>query len=195
MLNEKNNKRIVLAGGPSTGKTSVLNELKELGFVCFDEAARDILSDYNLKGSSFKLDPIKISNEILTKRDSDYNDALKISCKNDIIFYDRGVHEITAYLRSINQSTDYWEELLKNYKYDMVFIFPSWKEIYTKDDNRIEEYEEAMKISPFIFQIYDESSILSVEVPNFSVKERVEFIINNIPVSYTHLTLPTNREV
>jgi len=180
MLNEKNNKRIVLAGGPSTGKTSVLNELKELGFVCFDEAARDILSDYSLKGSSFKLDPIKISNEILTKRDSDYNDALKISCKNDIIFYDRGVHEITAYLRSINQSTDYWEELLKNYKYDMVFIFPSWKEIYTKDDNRIEEYEEAIKISPFIYQIYDESSILSVEVPNISVKERVEFIINNI---------------
>ena len=80
----------------------------------------------------------------------------------------------------INQSTDYWEELLKNYKYDMVFIFPSWKEIYTKDDNRIEEYEEAIKISPYIFKVYDESSILSVEVPNMSVKERVEFIINNI---------------
>ena len=179
MLNEKN-KRIVLAGGPSTGKTSVLNELKKLGFVCYDEAARDILSDYNSKGSSFKLDPIKISREILSKRDNDYNDALGISCKNDIIFYDRGVHEITAYLRFINQSNDYWEELLKNYKYDVVFIFPSWKEIYTKDDNRIEEYEEAMKISPFIYQIYDESSILSIEVPNISVKERVEFILNNM---------------
>ena len=179
MLNEKN-KRIVLAGGPSTGKTSVLNELKKLGFVCYDEAARDILSDYSSKGSSFKLDPIKISREILWKRDNNYNDASRISCKNDIIFYDRGVHEITAYLRFVNQSNDYWEELLKNYKYDMVFIFPSWKEIYTKDDNRIEEYEEAMKISPFIYQIYDESSILSIEVPNISVKERVEFILNNI---------------
>ena len=179
MLNEKN-KRIVLAGGPSTGKTSVLNELKKLGFVCYDEAARDILSDYSSKGSSFKLDPIKISREILSKRDNDYNDASRISCKNDIIFYDRGVHEITAYLRFVNQSNDYWEELLKNYKYDLVFIFPSWKEIYTKDDNRIEEYEEAMKISPFIYQIYDESSILSIEVPNISVKERVEFILNNI---------------
>ena len=179
MLNEKN-KRIVLAGGPSTGKTSVLNELKKLGFVCYDEAARDILSDYSSKGSSFKLDPIKISREILSKRDNDYNDASRISCKNDIIFYDRGVHEITAYLRFINQSNDYWEELLKNYKYNVVFIFPSWKEIYTKDDNRIEEYEEAMKISPLIYQIYDESSILSIEVPNISVKERVEFILNNI---------------
>ena len=180
MLKEKNNKRFVLAGGPSTGKTSVLNELKKLGFVCFDEAARDILSNFSLKGSNFKLDPIKISNEILAKRDIDYNDALKISCKNDIIFYDRGVHEITAYLRYINQSNDYWEELLNNYKYDMVFIFPSWKEIYIKDENRIEEYEEAMKISPFILQIYNESSTIIVEVPNISINERVDFILNSI---------------
>ena len=62
----------------------------------------------------------------------------------------------------------------------MVFIFPSWKEIYTKDDNRIEEYEEAIKISPLIYKIYHESSILSVEVPKISIKERVEFIMNNI---------------
>ena len=180
MIKEKNNKRFVLAGGPSTGKTSVINELKKLGFACFDEAARGILSNYSYRGSNFKLDPIKISNEILTKRDKDYNAALNISCKNDIIFYDRGVHEITAYLRHINQSTNYWEELLENYKYDMVFIFPSWKEIYTKDDTRIEEYEEAIKIAPFIHQIYDESSTLIVEVPNIGIKERVNFILNSI---------------
>ena len=53
----------------------------------------------------------------------------------------------------------------------MIFFFPSWKEIYIKDDNRIEDYEEAMKISPFIYQIYDESSILSVEVPNISINK------------------------
>jgi predicted ATPase len=37
-----------------------------------------------------------------------------------------------------------------------------------------------MKISPFIHEIYDESSIKTIEVPNMSVKERVEFIMNNI---------------
>ena len=40
--------------------------------------------------------------------------------------------------------------------------------------------EEASKISPFIYQIYDESSILCIKVPNISVKERVEFILNSI---------------
>tara|TARA_Y100001935_G_C17307082_1_gene513022 strand:+ start:1250 stop:1792 length:543 start_codon:yes stop_codon:yes gene_type:complete len=180
MLKEKKNKRIVLAGGPSTGKTSVLNELKKFGYMCFDEAARDILLQYSSEGSSFKLDPIKISNEILIKRDYDFNKALNVSCKNDIVFFDRGVHEITAYLRSIAKSTSYWEELPKNYKYDMVFIFPSWKDIYIKDNSRIEDYEDAMKISPLIYQIYDESSILIVEVPNTSINKRVDFILNNI---------------
>ena len=181
MLNEKNNKRIVLAGGPSTGKTSVLNELKELGFVCFDEAARDILSDYSLKGSSFKLDPIKISNEILKKRDSDYNDALNISCKNDIIFYDRGIHEITAYLNSIGKSSMYWDELPFKFNYDLIILFEPWKEIYKKDENRIENFSDAEKISPFIFEIYKKSGINMIKVPNFSIEERVKFILKNLP--------------
>ena len=46
MLESMINRRVVLAGGPSTGKTSVLNKLKKLGFKCYDESAREILSEY-----------------------------------------------------------------------------------------------------------------------------------------------------
>ena len=35
-------KKIVLAGGPGTGKTSVLNELKRGGYYCMPEISRDI---------------------------------------------------------------------------------------------------------------------------------------------------------
>ena len=180
MLESILNRRVVLAGGPSTGKTSVLNELKKLGFKCYEESARDILSEYEKKGSSFKLNPIRISEEILKKRDKDYTEARDILCKNNIVFFDRGIHEITAYLRSINSSEEYWEELLKNYDYDMVFFFPSWKDIYTKDKNRVEEYEEANRISPYIDKVYEESSIPKIKVPYESINERVAFILNNI---------------
>ena len=61
MIQQKINKRIVLAGGPSTGKTSVLNELIKLEYDCFQEVAREIFSDYKQRGSNFKLDPYKIS--------------------------------------------------------------------------------------------------------------------------------------
>ena len=72
MIEEKINKRIVLAGGPSTGKTSVIDALRKSQFLCFQEAAREILTDYKIHGSEFKTNPIGISNEILKKRHEDY---------------------------------------------------------------------------------------------------------------------------
>ena len=117
MIEEKINKRIVLAGGPSTGKTSVIDALRKSQFHCFQEAEREILTDYKLHGSEFKTNPIDISNEILKKRHEDYEKGENISCKENLIFYDRGIHEITAYLKSINKSTNYWNKLPENAKY------------------------------------------------------------------------------
>lgn len=180
MIREKINKRIVLAGGPSTGKTSVIDELTNLKFQCFQEAAREILSDYKQRGSEFKSDPFKISEEIYKRRHTDFHKASTMECKNNVVFFDRGIHEITAYLRSIDKSTSYWNNLPTNYKYDIIFIFQPWKEIYKKDEDRIEEFSEVQKISPFINKIYEESGIKIIEVPNISIKERVKFILNSI---------------
>tara|TARA_B100001564_G_scaffold359247_1_gene380304 strand:+ start:1240 stop:1782 length:543 start_codon:yes stop_codon:yes gene_type:complete len=179
MIQEKINKRIVLAGGPSTGKTSVIDELSKLKFKCFDEAARDILSDYKQKGLEFKSDPIKISEEILERRHNDFKKGSILECKDNVVFYDRGIHEITAYLRSINQSTSYWDNLPSKYKYDLIFIFQPWKKIYQKDRERTEEFSDLEKISPFIINIYMESGIKIIEVPNISIKERVKYILDN----------------
>ena len=46
MSDNKINKRIVLAGGPGTGKTSVINELKKEKFYCLKEAAREIFNEF-----------------------------------------------------------------------------------------------------------------------------------------------------
>ena len=34
--------KVVIAGGPGTGKTSIINHLKERGFLCFDEISRQV---------------------------------------------------------------------------------------------------------------------------------------------------------
>ena len=180
MIEEKINKRIVLAGGPSTGKTSVIDALRKSQFLCFQEAAREILTDYKIHGSEFKTNPIGISNEILKKRHEDYEKGENISCKENLIFYDRGIHEITAYLKSINKSTNYWDRLPETYEYDLIFIFQPWEKIYKKDETRIEEFSEAKKISPFIYKAYDDAGIKIIEVPNLSIQERVKFILNSL---------------
>ena len=35
-----NTKRIVITGGPGTGKSSIINELKQRNYTCFDEVSR-----------------------------------------------------------------------------------------------------------------------------------------------------------
>ncbi len=180
MLEIKINKRIVLAGGPSTGKTSVINELKKKNFYCFEEAAREIFNEFKLKGLEFKTNPIEISKNIFKKRKLDFESANHLDCKENLIFYDRGIHEVTAYLRSIGNSSKYWDNIPLEYKYDLIFLFEPWKKIYKKDDNRIEDFSDAEKISTFITNIYKQSGIKMIKVPNLSIEERVRFILNKI---------------
>ena len=176
----KINKRIVLAGGPGTGKTSVINELMKRNFYCFQEAAREIFDEFKLKGLEFKTDPIEISKNIFKKRKLDFEAADKLDCKEDLIFYDRGIHEVTAYLRSIGNSSEYWDNIPLEYEYDLIFMFEPWREIYKKDDNRIEDFSDAKKISPFIIRVYKQSGISMIKVPNISIEERVSFILDKI---------------
>ena len=181
LSDNKINKRIVLAGGPGTGKTSVINALKKEKFYCFEEAAREIFNEFKLRGLEFKTDPIKISENIFDKRKHHFESANLLDSKRNVVFYDRGIHEITAYLSSIGKSSKYWDELPFKYKYDLIFLFEPWKEIYKKDENRIEDFSDAKKISPFIVNVYSQCGNNIIKVPNLSIEERVKFILNNLP--------------
>ena len=42
------------------------------------------------------------------------------------------------------------------------------------------KFSEAKKISPFIYKTYNEAGIQIIEVPNLSIQERVNFILNSL---------------
>ena len=46
-------KRIIITGGPSSGKTSIIDALKDEGYSCFDEVSREIIQEMNIK-TAFK---------------------------------------------------------------------------------------------------------------------------------------------
>ena len=48
-------KKIVLTGGPSSGKTSIIKNLKKLGFLCFDEVARELFFGTSVLNSFKKI--------------------------------------------------------------------------------------------------------------------------------------------
>lgn len=47
---QKNQQKIVLIGGPGTGKSTVLNKLREKDFFCFDEVSREVILKAQKKG-------------------------------------------------------------------------------------------------------------------------------------------------
>ena len=169
-------RKILITGGPSTGKTILVNELEKLGFNCLKEISREITKEWKKKGIDqfFLTDPIAFSKILYEGRLNQYKSA-KIDNENYV--FDRGPIDVIAYLNFKNVTYD--SELFKSsseLNYDFSFILPPWEEIYKNDLERYESFEECERINQNLVKTYKENKINLIEVPKFSVKERVNFI-------------------
>ena len=65
-------KIIVITGGPGTGKSSCIKELKRRGFICFDEISREITLKAKQEGIDqlFLTKPLLFSEMLLEGRRS-----------------------------------------------------------------------------------------------------------------------------
>ena len=178
---QKNQQKIVLIGGPGTGKTTVLNALKKKGFYCFDEVSRAVTIEAQQKGIEqlFLTKPLLFSEMLLKGREEQYLEANQI--KKDVVFFDRGIPDVYAYLNYFKTKFPHiFIEKSKTYKYDLIFHFSPWAAIHTTDNERYETFEEAITIDSFLTKSYLELGYKLINVPFGSVNERTSFIINSI---------------
>ena len=174
-------KKIVIAGGPSTGKTSVVKGIEEAGFVCFHEISREITLQARKEGIEqlFLTDPLLFSQRILEGRAKQYKQAELVA--NPIVFFDRGLPDVVAYLDCFG--TLYpkeFSEICKTHKYDEIFLLPPWEDIHTADNERFESFEEALRIHDCLENAYESFGYTIIEVPKVPITERVDFIINKL---------------
>jgi len=178
---QKNQQKIVLIGGPGTGKSTVLNKLREKDFFCFDEVSREVILKAQKKGIEqlFLAEPLLFSEMLLEGREEQY--LLAENRKENIIFLDRGIPDIHAYLNYFK--TTYpalFLEKSKQYKYDLIFHFSPWEEIHTKDNERYETFEESKKIDKFLTKAYADLDYKIINVPFGTVSERTNFILHSL---------------
>lgn len=173
--------KIVITGGPGTGKSSIINNLEEKGETCLHEISRQVTLEAKKEGIDqlFLEKPLLFSQKLLEGRLEQF---LKADTMNaDYIFLDRGLPDVLAYL---DYFTTIYPELFhttcNEYRYDKVFILPPWKEIYTSDNVRYESYEEALKISSYLYSTYKKYGYDPIEVPKLAIEDRTEFILNKI---------------
>ncbi len=176
----KSNQHFIITGGPSTGKSSVLAELRKRGFECFEEIARQVIKENQEKGSSVLpwVDMLAFSDEVFNRMILLNKDLPN----NKTCFLDRSIIDLIGYMNfASKEAPSRYADGAKASSYaKTVFYMPFWSGIYANDDQRLESTEEAQKIDQGLRKAYTDLDYKLVEVPMLPVPERVDFILNYI---------------
>ncbi len=172
-------KKIVITGGPGTGKTSIINELKNRGYNCLDEISRQITLKAREDGIDqlFLTQPLLFSEMLLKGREEQFNQA---NIENEsFVFLDRGIPDVLAYMDFIGDIyPDNFMESCKNHYYDLVFILKPWQDIFVSDSERYENFSQAIEIHDNLLNTYEKYGYNLNDVPFGTVENRTDFILN-----------------
>lgn len=182
-MNNKNTSKInnnwyVITGGPSTGKTTVIDLLNKQGYFTTIEHARHYIDTWFNEGHSVE----EIRNN---KKEFQYG-ILNMQIEGeasikdkDLVFLDRAIPDNLAYFKFYK--LDYDEKLLnavKETSYKKIFILDRLP--YTKDYARTENEDDQKMIHQLIIEVYKNLDFPIVFVPVSPPLKRVEFILKNL---------------
>ncbi|NQX86414.1 MAG: ATP-binding protein [Flavobacteriaceae bacterium] len=172
-------KKIVITGGPGTGKTSIINALLKRNITCLEEISRQVTIDAQKKGIEqlFLTEPLLFSDMLLEGRQKQYHEAKTYDVP--YLFLDRGIPDVVAYLDFLK--TDYPNRFVsacEAHTYDLIFILKPWKEIYMSDNERYEDFDQAIEIHQCLMNTYSKYGYQLHDVPFESVEKRTDFILN-----------------
>ncbi len=183
-----NTKRIVITGGPSTGKTAVIEALEQKGHSCLEEVIRAMTLAKKAEESEIVFesnpivsvtDPMAFNQMILNARVSQYKSTSDSS--DEFVFFDRGIPDVLAYMDCFNQEYDEsFEEACLTNRYDLIFLMPPWKDIHIVDNERFESFEESLRINACLEHSYSSFGYDVQIVPKDSILNRVDFILESV---------------
>ncbi|NLP57940.1 AAA family ATPase [Lutibacter sp. B1] len=174
-------KKIVITGGPGTGKSTVIEELIKRNYACMPEISREVTLNAKKKGIEqlFLTKPLLFSELLLEGRVNQYIESE--TKNNNIVFFDRGIPDVHAYMNYI--SIDYPSTYIHKsniYRYTHIFLMPPWEEIYISDNERYENFEQALAIHNHLERTYKQLNYSITEVPTGTVEFRADFILECI---------------
>jgi predicted ATPase len=171
--------KFVITGGPGFGKSTLLNELDKLGYRTFPEAARMIIDEQKNAESPILpwIDRLKFDEAVIARMIKDY----EIDNNDYSAFYDRGFPDLIGWRKYAKLATSEIENLVYMHPYEqLTFLTQPWKEIYVTNEDRPYSFSDSVKINKILAGTYEKLGYAVEYIPNATVQERVDFILNKI---------------
>jgi predicted ATPase len=165
----------VLAGGPCSGKSSLLRALEQAGHHVLEETAESVLKAGIAAGRTaeeLREDPVQWQQQIL-RQDYELFDALSA---DEPVFTDTSVLETLVFAARAGIATGpNMESWLRRKRYKRVFFLEPL-EGYVQSEVRMESAQIANRISEEVRSVYQRYGYEIVDVPAIPVAGRVAFI-------------------
>lgn len=164
----------VITGGPSSGKTTLINKLSSLGFETVPEAARAVIDKYAKKG--VQTEEIRKDEAVFQKLVLEMQLKMEAKApKGKVVFFDRGVPDSIAYYRLYGLDTT--PEMARN-RYRRIFFLKQLQ--FHKDYARTEDAAAVKKINCLLMKTYRDLGYKIVLVPAVPVDERAKLVLSQL---------------
>jgi predicted ATPase len=167
----------VLTGGPCAGKTTTINELALRGYPVLAEPARLIIDEKLAAGHTIEEivgDPDWLPS-VVRRAHAQESEVPP----GELFFFDRATPDSLAYYRLSNRPVEeFFREAMQKIRYRKVFLLDLVD--FENDDARTETLEQAMLIHTAIREAYEEQGYEIMDVPVMPVRERADFILQNL---------------
>lgn len=171
----------VFTGGSSSGKSSIIDGLREAGHICVPEAGRIVVREENASGGDGQpwVNLERFADLIFEKALEAFESHEALSTP---VFFDRSFIEALSCAKGLERETPQRHiDIARSHRFNpKVFVTPPWQEIFTNDAERKTTFEAAVVDYEVNTATYRECGYELIEVPRLSVEERVAFVLERV---------------
>ena len=178
---ESSERFFVLTGGPGSGKSALIEALRQSGHGASVEAGRGIIQDQvAIGGRALPWDDRALFAEMMLCWEMRSHHMAQQ--QTGLVFFDRGVPDVVAYLGLVGLPVPaHAQKAVEAFRYNRcVFIAPPWPEIFQQDRERKQDFDEAVRTYDALVATYKPHGYELVEIPRGPVEERVRFILQSV---------------
>lgn len=174
-----NARLFVLTGGPGSGKTTLLAALAEAGLATMPEAGRAIIRDQiRIGGTGWHGQDRRLFAELMLGWEMRLWQAAQ--AVEGPVFFDRGIPDVIGYLSLYEGHVPaHVIHAARLYRYHpTVLLAPPWAGIFEQDEDRGQDFDEAVATAQAVEQAYAEAGYDLLPLPLAPVAERVDFVLD-----------------